>query len=76
MNAAGHDAVYEAEVNGKDEVVGWLLREGIGLEKAVGKTGGNVEGGDGAEGDMEVEDGEGTDEAGEGVEAMGIREEP
>jgi ankyrin repeat protein len=26
-NRAGHDAVYEAEVNGKEQVVEWLLTE-------------------------------------------------
>lgn len=34
-NGTGHDAVYEAEVGGKDEVVSWLLKEGEGLEKGV-----------------------------------------
>lgn len=31
-NLAGHDAVYEAEINRKDAVVEWLLTEGNGLE--------------------------------------------
>ncbi|KAL9040742.1 MAG: hypothetical protein Q9214_004361 [Letrouitia sp. 1 TL-2023] len=35
-NATGHDAVYEAEIGGKEEVVSWLLKEGKGLEKGVG----------------------------------------
>ncbi|KAL8666504.1 MAG: hypothetical protein Q9168_007465 [Polycauliona sp. 1 TL-2023] len=35
-NSAGHDAVYEAERSGKQEVVEWLLKEGSGLEKGVG----------------------------------------
>ncbi|KAL8740218.1 MAG: hypothetical protein Q9190_007058 [Brigantiaea leucoxantha] len=34
-NATNHDAVYEAENNGKDEVVSWLLLEGKGLETGV-----------------------------------------
>ncbi|KAL8781221.1 MAG: hypothetical protein Q9213_006114 [Squamulea squamosa] len=34
-NIAGHDAVYEAERSGKQEVVEWLLREGSGLESGV-----------------------------------------
>ncbi|KAL9613053.1 MAG: hypothetical protein Q9167_002399 [Letrouitia subvulpina] len=34
-NGTGHDAVYEAEVGGKEEVVSWLLKEGKGLEKGV-----------------------------------------
>jgi ankyrin repeat protein len=55
LNAAGHDAVFEAERTGKDEVVEWLLKEGGGLEMGVG---GGVE----EEGEAEdiVEDGGGT----------------
>ena len=34
-NKAGHDAVYEAEINGKDTVAEWLLTEGKGLETGV-----------------------------------------
>ncbi|KAI4251171.1 MAG: hypothetical protein L6R42_008482 [Xanthoria sp. 1 TBL-2021] len=34
-NIAGHDAVYEAERSGKQEVVEWLLKEGNGLERGV-----------------------------------------
>ncbi|KAL8648127.1 MAG: hypothetical protein Q9226_006127 [Calogaya cf. arnoldii] len=34
-NVAGHDAVYEAERSGKQEVVEWLLKEGNGLERGV-----------------------------------------
>ncbi len=34
-NKAGHDALYEAEINGKDAVVEWLLTEGRGLETGV-----------------------------------------
>lgn len=49
--------MYEAERSGKDEVVGWLLSEGKGLEKAVG-------GGDGGEKEIDEEAGafEGADE--------------
>lgn len=36
LNAAGHDAVFEAEQNGKDDVVGWLLVEGGALDTVVG----------------------------------------
>lgn len=40
-NARGHDAVYEAELNDKNEVVEWVLKEGgEGLEEGVsGDTG-------------------------------------
>ena len=62
VNAAGHDAVYEAEVNGKDDVVEWLLKECMGLEKAVG----NVD-----EGVQETE-GEGEKEIVDGMEGMAV----
>jgi hypothetical protein len=39
MNTSGHDAVYEAELNDKQEVVEWILGEFAGLEKAVGGRG-------------------------------------
>lgn len=35
-NAAGHDAVYEAELNDKKEVVDWVLKESEGLEMGIG----------------------------------------
>ena len=40
-NKAGHDTVYEAEINGKETVVEWLLTEGKGLETGFN---GNQEG--------------------------------
>ncbi len=43
LNGAGHDAVYEAEMAEKHEVVEWLLKEGKGLEKGLG-DGGEEEG--------------------------------
>ncbi|KAH0545312.1 hypothetical protein FGG08_000611 [Glutinoglossum americanum] len=39
LNDAGHDAVYEAEINSKDDVVGYLLTEADAIEKASGATG-------------------------------------
>ena len=44
-NHAGHDAVYEAEINGRDTVVEWLLTEVKGLETGVkgGHEGASVE---------------------------------
>ncbi|RDW84761.1 ankyrin-1 [Coleophoma cylindrospora] len=48
-NQRGHDAVYEAELNDKKEVVEWVLKEGgEGLEEGVG--------GDAGEGDAEGEE--------------------
>lgn len=44
VNRAGHDAVYEAEVNGKVEVARFILEKGIGLESGIGGKGGGVEG--------------------------------
>jgi ankyrin repeat protein len=40
-NAAGHDAVYEAELNDKNEVVDWVLKESEGLEQGLGGEGEN-----------------------------------
>lgn len=51
-NQRGHDAVYEAELNDKKEVVEWVLKEGgEGLEEGVGGDAGEGEG----EGEEETE---------------------
>ncbi|EUC41683.1 hypothetical protein COCMIDRAFT_105504 [Bipolaris oryzae ATCC 44560] len=39
VNRAGHDAVYEAEINDKNDVVDWLLGAVEELEKGIGQTG-------------------------------------
>lgn len=36
LNAVGHDAVYEAEINDKEKVVDFLLKEGVGLDTGLG----------------------------------------
>jgi ankyrin repeat protein len=36
FNKAGHDAVFEAEINDKKDVVDWLLGHVEGLEKSIG----------------------------------------
>lgn len=36
LNAVGHDAVYEAEINDKNDVVDFLLKEGVGLDTGLG----------------------------------------
>jgi ankyrin repeat protein len=41
LNTSGHDAVYEAEMNDKQDVAEYLLKEALGLEKAIG---GDLEG--------------------------------
>jgi hypothetical protein len=46
FNKAGHDAVFEAEVNDKKEVVDWLLGHVEALEKSVGGRSGSGEGED------------------------------
>ena len=53
INRAGHDAVYEAEINDKSEVVDWLLGAVEELERGVGQ-GGQAEAGE----DMEEDVGE------------------
>jgi len=64
-NAAGHDAVYEAELNDKKEVVNWVLKEATSLEEGIG---GNNETGEEAD---EVIRGYGADSkaGGEDVDA-------
>ncbi|ORX97166.1 ankyrin repeat-containing domain protein [Clohesyomyces aquaticus] len=39
INSAGHDAVFEAEINDKKDVVDWLLGAVEELEKGVGQAG-------------------------------------
>jgi ankyrin repeat protein len=43
FNKAGHDAVFEAEINDKKDVVDWLLGHVDGLEKSIGGAGGSGE---------------------------------
>lgn len=38
INRAGHDAVFEAEINDKGDVVDWLLGAVEELEKGIGQT--------------------------------------
>ncbi len=64
-NKAGHDAVYEAEIAGKEEVVRWLLEEGKGLEAGVD------EGKDGGRENMGQDSSEGGDDMVEGKEEVG-----
>lgn len=52
VNRAGHDAVYEAEINDKNDVVDWLLGTVEELEKGIGQTGGATVG-ESADEDME-----------------------
>lgn len=51
LNGRGQDAVFAAEGGGREEVGGWLLREGRGLEGCVG-------GGREGEGEVEGEEGD------------------
>ncbi|KAK6333727.1 hypothetical protein TWF730_003910 [Orbilia blumenaviensis] len=50
LNAAGHDCVYEAEVNDKSNVVEWVLNFAEGLESGVGVVGDEDDGEKGQEG--------------------------
>jgi len=52
FNKAGHDAVFEAEINDKKEVVDWLLGHVEALEKSVGGGASNGEGNAGGDEDM------------------------
>ncbi|MCJ1393932.1 hypothetical protein MMC18_007468 [Xylographa bjoerkii] len=80
VNNAGHDAIYEAEANGKEEVSRWVLMEGKGLEKAVGS--GDIKGSRSAEGEEDGEEEEARErkdrENGvkEQMEGLGIGEKP
>ena len=66
LNSAGHDAVYEAEMAERQEVVEWLLKEGKGLEKGFGDVGEDEEddaekNGDGVTGQSEESVGAGAE---------------
>jgi hypothetical protein len=52
INRAGHDAVYEAEINDKNDVVDWLLGAVEELEKGIGHTG-EASAGESADEDMD-----------------------
>ena len=60
LNFSGHDAVYEAECNDKQEVAEWLLKEALGLEKGIGREGSGSGGvnGEGSSGGAEGEEGD------------------
>lgn len=82
-NKAGHDPVYEAELNDRKEVVEWVLKEGGGgLESGFGGNGeGEGEGEDmGMEDEQEGEssqqqNGQFDAELKKGLESMGFNEE-
>lgn len=59
FNKAGHDAVFEAELNDKGDVVDWLLSEVEELEKAIGQNGAGLSG-TGEEEEMKVTAGAST----------------
>jgi len=54
INKAGHDAVFEAEINDKTEVVEWLLETVEELESGVGRMRGASSGVD-QDADMDIE---------------------
>jgi uncharacterized protein len=59
INQAGHDAVFEAEINDKKEVVDWLLGEVEELEKGISKA--EDKSGEGGEGTPHSEQASGAD---------------
>lgn len=64
-NKAGHDPVYEAELNDRKEVVDWVLKEGgDGLESGIGGETGEGDGSDEDDADIAVHTT--TDSAGQG----------
>ncbi|KAG9230979.1 ankyrin repeat-containing domain protein [Amylocarpus encephaloides] len=79
-NQKGHDAVYEAELNDKKEVVEWVLKEGgEGLEEGVSRETGEGDADDGAEEEMKIGENTNDDELskkiGEQFGSMGMQDE-
>jgi hypothetical protein len=73
-NRAGHDPVYEAEVNDRREVVEWVLREGgEGLEEGVGEQVGDEDMGEKAEQEEDGADG-GEEGIREGMEGLDVKD--
>lgn len=70
LNNLGHDAVYEAESNGKNEVVELILRKSGVLEQAIGgmKAMEGEASGSGAADEEDIEVGEEDEEGGVGLE--------
>jgi hypothetical protein len=69
INKAGHDAVFEAEINDKSAVVDWLLETVEELESGVGPTG-EASSDVGQDEDVEMEnyvENSTTNDAGEGT---------
>jgi hypothetical protein len=65
FNRAGHDAVFEAEINDKKEVVDWLLGAVEELENGIGQTG---EAPGGVDEDMDDQDKSGSERSEAAVE--------
>jgi ankyrin repeat protein len=60
-NHRGHDAVYEAELNDKKDVVDWVLKEGgEGLEEGVAGEAGDGSAGGNVDEDMQTEESDGV----------------
>jgi hypothetical protein len=65
INRAGHDAVFEAEINDKKEVVDWLLGAVEELENGIGQPG---EGPEDAEENLDDHDEAGSSQSTAAVE--------
>jgi hypothetical protein len=80
LNKSGYDAIFEAEMNDKGDVVEFLLKEGVGIDRGV--SGGGVEGeADAEEEDIKVsvgnmeDSGLGAEEVMVGVEKMELNKD-
>jgi ankyrin repeat protein len=77
-NQRGHDAVYEAELNDKSQVVEWVLKEGgEGLEEGVGNDAMEGEAGEDADADEAMDGVDGgslVDSVKEKLDEMDIQE--
>ncbi|KAF2113553.1 ankyrin repeat-containing protein YAR1 [Lophiotrema nucula] len=74
INKAGHDALFEAEINDKKEVVEWLLGAVEELEAGIGQTGDPSSNGAGDEMEVELEadSKRSCDDNGDGAAVQGI----
>ncbi|KAF3919038.1 hypothetical protein ABW21_db0201570 [Orbilia brochopaga] len=66
LNAAGHDCVYEAEVNDKSNVVEWVLNYAESLESGVGVV---------ADDEEKEDEGQGKESGGQDDNAKVLRDE-
>ena len=71
VNGRGYDAIYEAEIAEKREIVEWILKEGgEGLETGLGGDAGNGDDGEGEDVEIVMNEGDlkGMEKEMEGIE--------